>query len=57
METKDTPVEEPEEPEKVKLILPHGGEKGQQLMSTLGRSIENTLDGVKLRTSYELCEH
>ena len=50
--TADEP-EEPEEPEKVQLNLPYGGEKSQQLMRKLGRSIEKSLKGkVVLRTTY-----
>ena len=49
--------EEMEEPEKVHLNLPYGGEKGQQLMRKLGRNIGKSLKGkVVLRTTYTPCK-
>ena len=57
MEIEHSPIEEPEETEKVQLILPYGGDKDQQLMKKLGRSIENSLKGrVKLRTTCTHCK-
>ena len=48
----DDKAEEPEEPEKIQINLPYGGEKGQQLLRKLGQNIGTSLKGkVQLRTT------
>ena len=55
--TKDDSTEEVEEPEKIQLNLPYGGEKGQQLMRKLGQNVRKSLKGkVQLRTTYTPCK-
>ena len=53
----DNITEEVEEPEKIQLNLPYGGEKGQQLMRKLGQNVRKSLKGkVQLRTTYTPCK-
>ena len=56
IETDDS-AEEAEEPEKIQLNLPYGGENGQQLLRKLEQNIETSLKGkVQLRTTYTPCK-
>ena len=49
--------EEAEEPEKIQLNLPYGGEQGQNLMKKLGKTIQTTTRGkVQLTTTYTPCK-
>ena len=53
----DDRAEEAEEPERIQLNLPYGGEKGQQLLRKLGQNIGISLKGkVQLRTTYTPCK-
>ena len=53
----DNKDDDKDETERVQLILPYGGKKGQHLMRKLERNIEKGLKGrVKLRTTYTPCK-
>ena len=53
----DNKDDDKDETERVQLIMPYGGKKGQHLMRKLERNIEKGLKGrVKLRTTYTPCK-
>ena len=57
IQSDENPPEEQEEVTMVHMNLPYGGEKGQQLVRKLQKSIKNNLkDKVRLRTTYTPCK-